>query len=939
VLVIAAALMFALVLVRALIAFARTRDRLHGAVALVFAPVGALFLLQIVRILTGTVPAGLRLPSLVLLLGQPVFTLALVALIRRLSRIPILAAFAGWAATSALVAIYSPLPRWALLAVVGYFLVVQLVAAGYLAAEARARTGAAAARIVAATIGTALFGMVMLIAGLNSVAPASWDLTTVSRIVALAAAFVYVVAFLPPGWLRRQWSARTAYRLMDRLLAAPASATPQQIWGHYAEATQQGLGAEGTVVLVHQPGGAPAVFAVAGELPDNDPVALMRLVAAPQEADAGPRPAVAPAGTAAETAEPAGAAAETTEPADATPAVAAPVDAAPVDAAPVDAAPVDAAPVDAALAAAGRGSFRWTQVGGRRYLLIAVPLRMHGGGTGTLLVFGPHRTLFTEDDIAVVADLGRQATVLADRAVLTVQLTSTVNALRAANEAKNDFVAAMSHELRTPLNAIIGFSELMGLEEVVDDRRLVPDEWITNVHSSGRHLLGLINDVLDLAKVESGRIELRLEPLDVGAAVAEAVAPLGPLVAAKKLRLTLAAPPELVTADRLRLRQMLNNLLSNAIKFTPTNGTIYVSASRDGAETHLSVADTGPGIAPADQQRVFDEFHQSGDAESRAAGTGLGLTLTRRLAEAHGGRVELWSEPGRGSRFTLVLPAADSAGEPEEARRASDGAADGVDGGILVIEDDAAAASLLRTYLAGAGYTVSVVASGEVGLEYAARCAPDLILLDVLLPGMNGWTVLEKLKGDDRLRHIPVVVVTVVDEREVGLALGAVDFFVKPIERGALLSMLERHGVTPEPAERPGVLVIDTDPDALAGLEAWLRECGHRVTAALSAAQGLAMIRDQTFDLIMFEAGIEGPDGDPMLDALRAQPAAVETPVVVLTNGEITAADGHLAGLIGPDSPVLGVISRVDLSPDHVRRWLGDDATATPATAEPALAG
>jgi signal transduction histidine kinase/CheY-like chemotaxis protein len=566
---------------------------------------------------------------------------------------------------------------------------------------------------------------------------------------------------------------------------------------------------------------------------------------------------------------------------------------------------------------------------------------MHGGGAGTLLVFGVQRTLFTEDDIAVLTDLGRQATVLADRAVLTGQLTSTVDALRAANEAKNDFVAAMSHELRTPLNAIIGFSELMGLEEMIADRRLVPDEWINNVHSSGRHLLGLINDVLDLAKVEAGRIDLRLEPLDVGTAVAEAVAPLSPLVTAKQLRLTLAAPPELVTADRMRLRQMLNNLLSNAIKFTPPNGSIYVSAHREGAETHLSVADTGPGIDPADQHRVFDEFHQTGDAESRAAGTGLGLALTRRLAEVHGGRVELWSEPGRGSRFTLVLPAAEYVGEPVDAGPvAATAAAPGEDRvGILLIEDDASAASLLRTYLTGAGYTVHVASSGEAGIEYAARCVPQLILLDVLLPGMDGWSVLEKLKADERLRHIPVVVVTVVDEREVGLALGAVDYFVKPIERGALLSLVERHGVDLDVAVPPGILVVDPDPDSLAGIESRLREWGHRVTPALSAAEAFALTRGHRFDLIMFDADLSGPAGEPMLDALRAEPAAAGTPVVVLTSGEITAADGYLAGLIGSGGPVLGVISRTDLRSEHLRRWLGVDMTpAQIIDTEPALA-
>ncbi|GAA0947727.1 hypothetical protein GCM10009558_063400 [Virgisporangium aurantiacum] len=241
--------------------------------------------------------------------------------------------------------------------------------------------------------------------------------------------------------------------------------------------------------------------------------------------------------------------------------------------------------------------------------------------------------------------------------------------------------------------------------------------------------------------------------------MAEAVAPLTSLIDAKKLRLTLAAPPEVVTADRLRLRQMLNNLLSNAIKFTPDEGAIYVSAHRDGAFTHLSVADTGPGIEPAEQARVFEEFHQAGDAASRAAGTGLGLALTRRLAEAQQGRVELWSEVGQGSRFTLVLPAATA-----PAPHAPSAEAPATDhGGVLVIEDDPAAVSLLRTYLTG----------DEAGIALAGTAHPDLILLDVQLPGIDGWSVLRKLKKDERLWHIPVVVVTVIDEREVALALAA----------------------------------------------------------------------------------------------------------------------------------------------------------------------
>ncbi|WP_239152432.1 ATP-binding response regulator [Virgisporangium aurantiacum] len=858
---IATAVMFALIFARAIFAFLWTRDRLQGAVALVLVSVAALYVLQVSRVLAGAVPGSVRLPALIALYGQPLLTLALVAMIRSVAWAWPGLAFGYWlGASAAVITLPSPLPNPATMSLVGGFVLLQSVAAGYLVAEARKRKGAARARIGFAATGTFLFGLVLLIAASNRVFP-SLHLSEISRIVALGPTLAYVVAFMPPGWLRRQWSARTAYTLMGRLLAAPASATqPRDIWQHFVDTVRDAMSAEGTVVVIES---GPLV--VAGSAPSC-------------EVPSGGRPE--------------------------------------------------------------RGSAKWTKIDGRRYLLIAIPLTMEDGTTGTLLVFGLHRSLFSEDDIAVLADLGRQATVLADRAVLTSQLTDTVAQLRAANEAKSDFLAAMSHELRTPLNAIIGFSELMGYEELVGDRRHVPDEWIGNVHSSGRHLLGLINDVLDLAKVEAGRIELRLEPIDVGAAVAEAVAPLTSLIDAKKLRLTLAAPPEVVTADRLRLRQMLNNLLSNAIKFTPDEGAIYVSAHRDGAFTHLSVADTGPGIEPAEQARVFEEFHQAGDAASRAAGTGLGLALTRRLAEAQQGRVELWSEVGQGSRFTLVLPAATA-----PAPHAPSAEAPATDhGGVLVIEDDPAAVSLLRTYLTGAGYPIHVAATGEAGIALAGTAHPDLILLDVQLPGIDGWSVLRKLKKDERLWHIPVVVVTVIDEREVALALGAVDYFVKPVERRALLDSMARNTAAAAAADptgpggpagprRPDVLVLDPSEAARERTGQWLRDCGVAAALAGSVADATGLAESTPFDLILCDAAVTGPDGTPVLDALRASPATRPVPVVMLTDGTMTPADVLLAGLMGgpptdddaPHSaPLLGVVSRADLSAQHLQRWLGD---------------
>ena len=304
-------------------------------------------------------------------------------------------------------------------------------------------------------------------------------------------------------------------------------------------------------------------------------------------------------------------------------------------------------------------------------------------GQGLLVLLDRFRSLFTATMHVLLAELGfsvaalsERQTLLAERMLLTDRLAASVEAMRAASQAKSDFLANMSHELRTPLNAVIGFSDLMTTEERFGDRVAVPAEWIEHINSSGRHLLELINDVLDLAKVEAGRVELHREVLDLRTAVDAAVGALRSLSDDKRQEVTVAIAPLRVYADALRLRQILTNLLSNAIKFTPEGGRIYVAARRVEHEVALSVADTGPGISPADHERVFDEFQQVGVH----SGTGLGLALTRRLVHAHGGRIELESEPGRGAKFTVTLPAADRQTEADPGRPAPAGGHAGIRG-------------------------------------------------------------------------------------------------------------------------------------------------------------------------------------------------------------------------------------------------------------------
>jgi signal transduction histidine kinase/CheY-like chemotaxis protein len=509
-----------------------------------------------------------------------------------------------------------------------------------------------------------------------------------------------------------------------------------------------------------------------------------------------------------------------------------------------------------------------------------------------LLLFNAYRSLFTDDDVQLLGDLvghagalAQRGELLAERGRLTGELSDSVAALTAAGKAKSEFLANMSHELRTPMNAIIGFSELMRAEPATDGQTAVPTDWIEHIHSSGQHLVGLINEVLDLAKIEAGKIELRRQSLDLPDVVGEVVTSLASLSQRKSLDLTVAVPHLRVHADRVRLRQITTNLLSNAIKFTPAGGQIFISARRIGPDIAISVADTGPGIAPADQERVFEEFQQAGDQEAGAAGTGLGLALTRRLVEAHGGRVELESAVGHGAKFTVHLPGAELPA-PEASHAPASSA------GVLVIEDDDSAAQLISTYLTRAGYEVRIAPTGEQGLAAARANHPEVILLDVKLPGIDGWQVLSELKRDGQLRHVPVVIVSVLDDAEVGLALGAVDYFVKPIERGALLGWLARHGLIPPTHSRDvTVLAIDDDAQTLQLVEATLRAEGMDVICATGGVEGLRAARSRPVDLIICDLLMTDVDGFDVIAALHDDPTTRDVPVVALTGHTLTAAD------------------------------------------------
>jgi signal transduction histidine kinase/ActR/RegA family two-component response regulator len=388
----------------------------------------------------------------------------------------------------------------------------------------------------------------------------------------------------------------------------------------------------------------------------------------------------------------------------------------------------------------------------------------------------------------------------------TVEVEASNRELKAANRQKTTFLANMSHELRTPLNAILGFSELL-----IDSSRQFPgatrQQFLEQIHSSGKHLLGLINDILDLSKIEAGQMELRLQQVSLAAVVAQVASTVEPLAAQKQIHLeTEAENAGQILADESKVRQMILNLASNAIKFSPQGGRVTIRAARVAGRLEIVVSDNGIGIAKEDLPLLFKEFQQIDSGVNRKhQGTGLGLTLTRSFAILHGGDVRVQSVPGTGSTFTIDLPV--EARSPLRVVRAPEPAFGSGDGDpsrplVLVVEDDPVAAELLARQLERAGFRSDIARTGADALTMARASLPVAITLDILLPDQDGWEILKRLKLDDVTSAIPVIVISVVDNAALATSLGAVDYFVKPVDAKVLVSRLSEFIVKAKVAER-----------------------------------------------------------------------------------------------------------------------------------------
>jgi len=493
-----------------------------------------------------------------------------------------------------------------------------------------------------------------------------------------------------------------------------------------------------------------------------------------------------------------------------------------------------------------------------------------------------------------------------------------------ASKFKDQFLSTMSHELRTPLNAVLGFSDLLADERYgpLNDRQR---RYIDHIHTGGKHLLKLITDILDLSKIEAGRMELAREDVTVASAFVEVISALYPLAEKKSQALLQQVEPNLhVHADALRFKQVLMNLAGNAIKFTPEGGRIELAARQLDDQVRIEVRDNGPGIPPEQQQRIFEAFVRLAQTGNATEGTGLGLAISARLVELHGSRLGIESRPGDGTCFYFSLPLL--ATTPEQPSRTSlPVPRAGKAPRILVIEDNAATAQLIQSQLASSGYETLRCDQPERATEVAAEHQPDAITLDLLMKPVHGLEVLLQLKNDPRTSRIPVIVVTIVDQPAIGGALGADEYLIKPVDKATLLAAVERclrsRGGTP-PAR--SILVVEDDVSTLEMIVEVLRGHGYAVSTAADGEKARASVAESLPELVILDLVLPKMTGFELLAEWRSNPRTADLSVFVLTSKDLTKEEekyihAHAESLFRKQNawrePLIKQLERVVTSP------------------------
>jgi len=526
------------------------------------------------------------------------------------------------------------------------------------------------------------------------------------------------------------------------------------------------------------------------------------------------------------------------------------------------------------------------QAGYRARLL--VPLMRFNEVMGALVVRRKAPGEFSKNTIDLLRTFAAQSVLAIQNARLFQEIEEKGRQLELASQHKSQFVASMSHELRTPLNAIIGLTEMM----VTNAARFGTEkaaEPLKRVHRAGQHLLGLINQVLDLSKIEAGKLELNPESVSLAPLIDEVVGTARQLAQQNKNNLVVEAQEKLgvLTVDPMRLRQILLNLLSNACKFT-SQGEVKLRVRKvaDGRNwVEFAVADTGIGMTGEQQAKLFEEFTQADSSTARRyGGTGLGLAITRKLARMMGGDVTVASEPGKGSVFTVRLPA----GPDPVAKAATNGGRPPSNDCVLVVDDDATARELIAEQLKAEGFSVVTAAGGLEGLKLAKDLRPIAITLDVMMPDLDGWSVLAALRQDADLAEIPVIIITILDEHRRGVALGAAGYLTKPIDRERLHRMVSRFRAAARPTR---VLLVEDDKDQRERLRGWLQGEQWVVQESANGREALTRLQADKPDVILLDLMMPEMDGFAVVAALQKEPRWRDIPVIVITARDLDAKD------------------------------------------------
>ncbi|RDV37505.1 response regulator [Bradymonadaceae bacterium TMQ3] len=503
--------------------------------------------------------------------------------------------------------------------------------------------------------------------------------------------------------------------------------------------------------------------------------------------------------------------------------------------------------------------------------------------------------------VCVIRDVTEQKEVADRLQRLNDEITRARDQAIEANQAKSRFLANMSHELRTPLNAVIGYTELIREDaEIFGYNDITPD--LGKIYTAAKHLLSLINDILDLSKIEAGRHEIVWESFDLGELIADVISTMEPVARAKNNHFEVLVEADLgmIRADRIKLRQILINLLSNACKFTE-NGHVTLNVRREdsdpGEHFIFDVTDTGIGVVQEKIDELFEPFTQADNSTTRQyGGTGLGLTITQHFCRMMGGFIDATSSPGEGSTFSVHLPAPLVASEAlnaiDEAAALPRAARN--DHTVLVIDDSETVHELLRRQLGRAGYRVVSAISGDEGLRMARAVGPSAITLDVMMPGRSGWDTLAELKYDPELAHIPVIMLTMVVDRKKGFALGADDYLVKPVSGDVLLRTLQRFEL--ERGELQALIVEDDDATREV-MDRTLQNAGWKTTTAIHGRQAIDRLRaldaKNLPDIILLDLMMPEMDGFEFLEVLRAEPALSDIPVIVVTARQLSHKELH----------------------------------------------